>query len=144
MPHIRGAGEMGTGISDAYVGRWGDKHWKSRRMYVALGHDELNRRYLDVLHFITSPGTWSLPTELSFFNFEMTFRLRRLPYLKLHYIDSCFLAYHFLCHSGRVWNFEAIRHHKLSPIFVGLADHKNHVPFFSTPQFPPQWSYFHP
>ena len=41
-PHIWGTGEMSTEISATYLGRWGNKHWKSRRIYVALGHDELN------------------------------------------------------------------------------------------------------
>ena len=40
-PHIWGTGEMSTEISATYLGRWGNKHWKSRRIYVALGHDEL-------------------------------------------------------------------------------------------------------
>ena len=40
-PHIWGTGEMSTEISATYLGRWGNKHWKSRRMYVAQGHDEL-------------------------------------------------------------------------------------------------------
>ena len=34
-------GEMSFEISATYLGRWGNKHWKSRRIYVALGHDEL-------------------------------------------------------------------------------------------------------
>ena len=41
-PHVWGTGEMSTEISAPYLGRWGNKHWKSRRIYVALGHDELN------------------------------------------------------------------------------------------------------
>ena len=32
---------MSTEISAPYPGRWGNKHWKSRRIYVALGHDEI-------------------------------------------------------------------------------------------------------
>ena len=40
-PHIWGTGEIGTEISATYLGRWGNTHWKSRRIYVALGHDEL-------------------------------------------------------------------------------------------------------
>ena len=40
-PHVWGTGEMSTEISATYLGRWGNKHWKSRRIYVALGHDEL-------------------------------------------------------------------------------------------------------
>ena len=42
-PHIWGTGKMSTEISATYLGRWGNKHWKSRRIYVALGHDELIR-----------------------------------------------------------------------------------------------------
>ena len=34
---------MSTEISATYLGRCGNKHWKSRRIYVALGHDELNK-----------------------------------------------------------------------------------------------------
>ena len=41
-PHVWGTGEMSTEISATYLGRCGNKHWKSRRIYVALGHDELN------------------------------------------------------------------------------------------------------
>ena len=41
-PHAWGTGEMSTEISATYLGRWGNKHWKSRRICVALGHDELN------------------------------------------------------------------------------------------------------
>ena len=40
-PHVWGTGEMSTEISATYLGRCGNKHWKSRRIYVALGHDEL-------------------------------------------------------------------------------------------------------
>ena len=40
-PHVWGTGEISTEISAPYLGRWGNKHWKSRRIYVALGHDEL-------------------------------------------------------------------------------------------------------
>ena len=40
-PLVWGTGEMSTEISAPYPGRWGNKHWKSRRIYVALGHDEL-------------------------------------------------------------------------------------------------------
>ena len=43
-PHVWGTGEMSTEISATYLGRCGNKHWKSRRIYVALGHDELNSR----------------------------------------------------------------------------------------------------
>ena len=39
--HIWGTAEMSTEISVTYLGGWGHKHWKSRRIYVALGHDEL-------------------------------------------------------------------------------------------------------
>ena len=42
-PHVWGTGEMSTEISAPYLGRWGNKPWKSRRIYVALGHDELTR-----------------------------------------------------------------------------------------------------
>ena len=45
-PHVWGTGEMSTEISAPYLGRWGNKHWKSRRIYVALGHDELRMRPL--------------------------------------------------------------------------------------------------
>ena len=41
-PHVWGTGEMSTEISATYLGRCGNKHWKSRRIYVALGHDELS------------------------------------------------------------------------------------------------------
>ena len=41
-PHVWGTGEMSTEISATYLRRCGNKHWKSRRIYVALGHDELN------------------------------------------------------------------------------------------------------
>ena len=34
---ICGTGEMSTVISDAYFGRWWNKHWISRRIYMALG-----------------------------------------------------------------------------------------------------------
>ena len=44
-PHVWGTGEMSTKISATYLGRCGNKHWKSRRIYVALGHDELNTMY---------------------------------------------------------------------------------------------------
>ena len=37
---------MSTEISDPYLGRWGNKPWKSRRIYVALGHDELSAKLL--------------------------------------------------------------------------------------------------
>ena len=40
-PHIWGTGEMSTEIRTTYLGRWGNKHWKSWRIYVAPGHDEL-------------------------------------------------------------------------------------------------------
>ena len=40
-PHIWGTGEMSTEISATYLGRWGNKLWKLRRIYVALDHDEL-------------------------------------------------------------------------------------------------------
>ena len=40
-PQIWGTGEMSTETSALYLGHWGNKHWKSRRIYVALGHDEL-------------------------------------------------------------------------------------------------------
>ena len=40
-PHIWGIGEMSTELSATYLGCWGNKHCKSRRIYVALGHDEL-------------------------------------------------------------------------------------------------------
>ena len=40
-PHVWGTGEMSTEISATYLGRCGNKHWKSRGIYVALGHDEL-------------------------------------------------------------------------------------------------------
>ena len=43
-PHVWGTGEMSTEISATYLGRCGNKHWKSRRIYVALGHDELIRK----------------------------------------------------------------------------------------------------
>ena len=42
-PHVWGTGEMSTEISAPYLGHWGNKHWKSRRIYVALGHDELTK-----------------------------------------------------------------------------------------------------
>ena len=42
-PHIWGTGEMSTEISATYLGCWGNKHSKSRHIYVALGHDELNK-----------------------------------------------------------------------------------------------------
>ena len=42
-PHIWGTGEMSTEISATYLGRWGNKYWKSRRIYVALGHDDLRK-----------------------------------------------------------------------------------------------------
>ena len=45
-PHISGTGEMSTEISATYLGRWGNKHRKSRRIYVALGHDELKVYFL--------------------------------------------------------------------------------------------------
>ena len=32
---------MSTEINATYMGRWGNKHLKSRRIYVALGNDEL-------------------------------------------------------------------------------------------------------
>ena len=40
-PHVWGTGEMSTEISATYLGRCGNKHCKSRRIYVALGHNEL-------------------------------------------------------------------------------------------------------
>ena len=48
-PHIWGTGEMSTEISATYLGRWGNKHWKSRRIYVALGHDELKHFYAKLI-----------------------------------------------------------------------------------------------
>ena len=53
-PHVWGTGEMSTKISATYLGRCGNKHWKSRRIYVALGHDELNKANLRDLIAATS------------------------------------------------------------------------------------------
>ena len=44
-PHIWATGEMSREISATYLGHWGNKHWKSRRIYVALGHDELKQSF---------------------------------------------------------------------------------------------------
>ena len=51
--HICGTGEMSTEINAIYLGRWGNKHWKSRRIYVALGHDEI--RSVDYFQFLPQP-----------------------------------------------------------------------------------------
>ena len=73
-PHIWGTGEMSTEISATYLGRRGNKHWKSRRIYVALGHDELT---------VTQPGidshrdkvrpkwTFKLKTEMFYCNLAL-------------------------------------------------------------------------
>ena len=55
-PHVWGTGEMSTEISAPYLGRWGNTHWKSRRIYVALGHDELRIQIPRgcVIYFVTS------------------------------------------------------------------------------------------
>ena len=49
-PHVWGTGEMSTEISATYLGRCGNKHWKSRRIYVALGHDELRIKLVGSEH----------------------------------------------------------------------------------------------
>ena len=61
-PHIWGTGEMSTEISATYLGCWGNKYWKSRRIYVALGHDEL---ICNVQFDTYTPlhGTFIIPTR---------------------------------------------------------------------------------
>ena len=51
-PHVWGTGEMSTEISATYLGRCGNKHWKSRRIYVALGHDELMKYMPSIFHVV--------------------------------------------------------------------------------------------
>ena len=54
-PHIWGTGEMSTEISTTYLGCWRNKQLKSRRIYVALGHDELKTlRRIKMLTFVES------------------------------------------------------------------------------------------
>ena len=65
-PHVWGTGEMSTEISAPYPGRWGNKHWKSRRIYVALGHDELKRStFRNITHCVVfvKSDTFQLPLK---------------------------------------------------------------------------------
>ena len=62
-PHVWGTGEMSTEISATYLGRCGNKHWKSRSIYVALGHDEL----IDLCGTISGPGRCGNSVKVQFF-----------------------------------------------------------------------------
>ena len=51
---------MSTDISGAYMGRWGDERRNSRRIYVALGHDELIRPLGIISEIISESYTFSV------------------------------------------------------------------------------------
>ena len=64
-PHIWGTGEMSTEISAIYLGRWGNEHWKSRRIYVALGHDELKCKEHNVVRCLREDLVLLVPWMVS-------------------------------------------------------------------------------